>query len=175
MSKRSRILLTLSGTLAVVALVLACGPALARYMETWSEDQSFQAKPLEPLQINQSFEQQDGGYVIKFTAGSAAERCRVFLAASQGVTDPASLQVTLTAKDADSGSMLTVTGQPEPIAEGTVMYDNFGAGTVFRFYDEQGREVPADLRITAGKLTVVGLEDAAEVTSLLRLFVEKDP
>lgn len=175
MNKRNRILLMASGVLAVAALVLTCGPALARYMETWTEDQGFQAKPLEPLKINKSIQQLDGEYVIKFTAGSAAERCRVFLAASQGVTDPANLQITLTVKDADSGNICTVIGQPEQIAEGTVMYDSFGPGTVFRFYDEQGREVPADLRIVAGKLTVMGLEDATEVTSLLRVFVEDHP
>ena len=74
MNKRNRILLMASGGLAVAAVVLTCGPALARYMETWTEDQGFQAKPLEPLKINKSIQQLDGEYVIKFTAGSAADR-----------------------------------------------------------------------------------------------------
>ena len=170
MSKQSRVLLMLSAVV-VLTLVLTCGPAFARYLESWAEDQGFWAKPLEPLYISQSWQQQDDAHTIRFTAGEDAGRCRVFLAATQGVTKPEQLQVTLTVRDAATQTAVTVTGTPQPIVAGSAMHGMFGPGTVFRFYDAAGQEITADLT-AAANLTVHGLENGAQATSLLRLFVE---
>ena len=170
MGKKCRVFLAL-GAVLVLTLVLTCGPAMARYLESWAEDQGFWAKPLEPLNITQSWQQQDGVHTIRFTAGETAENCRVYLAATQGVTKPEQLRVTLTVRSAATQTNVTLTGVPEPIVAGSAMDGLFGPGTVYRFYDDAGQEVVGNLT-AAANLTVHGLENGAEVTSLLRLFVE---
>lgn len=185
MAKRSQLLLRV-GMLAIIAVaVVACGSVFARYLEMFSEDQSFQAKPLDAPVLPQKWKQVDDAYVLKFGKSQEASLCRAYLAVTEGVTDVDALTVELTVPvvgeatdDQQYAPKQTVTlqAQCEAITEGSTIYNVFGAGTVYRFIDpETGEERSFDLSLGSYTLTVRGLDSAAELASLLRFFVEYVP
>ncbi len=181
MSKRSLISLIAAGVLIVTALVLGFSGTFARYLEMLTGDQAFQVKPIDALEISQQWEKIDDAYVLTFTAGEQAKNCKVYLAASEGVTNAASLQVELSmpaadATDPEVPETTVLTAVSTPITEGSAVHQLFGAGTVFRFLEtETQEELLFDLSEQTYTITVRGLESAAELTSLLRLFVELVP
>lgn len=178
MSKRNRRFLVLVCVLLAAVLVLSFGNAFGRYLEALTGDQPFQVKPANALKITQQWKQVDDAYVLTFTAGEHAGNCRVYLAVSQGVTAADLLEISLaepismeTGGVAPLPVILSATAQP--ITEGSAIYALFGSGTAFLFVDaETGKEKAFDLSRGAYTVTVRGLDSAAELTSLLRLFVE---
>jgi len=181
MSKRNRRFLALACVILTAALLLSFGNTFGRYLETLTGDQAFQVKPINALGITQRWKQVDDTYVLTFTAGEHAGNCRVYLAASQGVTAAGSLEVSLIEPiPVETGGVAplpaTLPATAQPITEGAAIYALFGSGTAFRFVDaETGEEKSFDLSRGAYTLTVRGLDSAAELTSLLRLFVEHVP
>ena len=186
MSKRSLISLIAAAVLVATAVILGCTGVFARYLEMLTGDQAFTAKPLDALEINQQWVQVDDTYVLTFTAGQQAKNCRVYLAASEGVTNAESLQVELTvsadaqtlpdAEQETPAEPQILQATPAAITEGSAIYNLFGPGTVFRFQDAETQEERTfDLSENTYTITVRGLESAAELSSLLRLFVEFVP
>lgn len=145
---------------------------------------------------------EDGSYVLTFTMTEAVEDCRVYLAVSKGVTQPDALTVTLqlppdpNAAETDGPTETTVPTDPETgetiaaepqfesltatveeIPNISALGALFGSGYVYRFLDgdtetENRSEIIFDLAAGEYVLTVSGLENAANTTSLLRLFIE---
>lgn len=199
MRKKNRWFLALACLITAIAITLAFSGTFARYLEMLTGDQAFQVKPMEPLQITQKWmwNADDNTYVITFTAGERAKNCKVYLAVSEGVTNVQSLQVEMTAPvlpeeipteeteetEATEETQETVAETlPETvtlqatgsaITEGSAIYNLFGSGTVFQFQNtETQEELVFDLSQHTYTITVRGLDSAAELTSLLRLFVE---
>lgn len=155
--------------LLIAALTLTVGVAYARYVATLSGDQGFQVKPSGTVIAQQRWQKNGDAYILTFTAGEAADACRVYLAVSEGVVEAEQLKVSLTVPEEEAAL-----ASAEPIREASSMYTHFGPGNTFRFYDgETGEELVFSLSGKTCILTVEGLESAAQLTSLLRLFVEQ--
>lgn len=172
---KNRIVWLLAAILLTAALVFSVGSAYARYREEFSGDFIFQAKPLDTLDFSQEqWQRTEDGYALTFSMLRDEPRCRVFLAASQGISAPENLTVTLTIPGEEP---VILQATAEQIPEVSALSALFGAGYVFRFLDEQtGQELTLELTAEAVyTLTVQGLESAAQQTSLLRLFVEYVP
>lgn len=190
MRKKNRWFLALACLVIATAVTLAFSGTFARYLEMLTGDQAFQVKPMDPLQITQKWmwNADDNAYVITFTAGEQAKNCKVYLAVSEGVTNAQSLQVEMTAPVLSGETPTEATEEtvaetlPETvtlqaagsaITEGSAIYNLFGSGTVFQFQNvETQEELVFDLSQYTYTITVRGLDSAAELTSLLRLFVE---
>ena len=184
MSKRSLLSLIGAGILIVAAVALGFSGAFARYLEMLTGDQAFSAKPLDALEITQQWVKVDDAYVLTFTGGEQAKNCRIYLAVSEGITNADSLQVELQLPAAEttdpeqpeSPQVQTLTAVASPIEEGSSIYNLFGSGTVFQYLDAQTQEEWVfDLSQDPYVITVRGLDSAAELTSLIRLFVEFVP
>lgn len=172
----------------LTAAMLAVGVAYGRYRTDITGDLIFQAKPWDGIAFSaQQWSQKEGDAVLTFSMAEDVTQCRVFLAMSEGVTDPASVEVTLTipldSYEDEEGKTVTpeplvLTAAGEPITEDSSLYALFGSGYVFRFMEEVEEteaavELILDLETDKSYvLTVSGLDAAAEQTSLLRLFVE---
>lgn len=173
--------------LLAVVMLLSVGTAYGRYSASLEGEPKFQVKPLEGLRFEkQEWKTEDNAYVLTFSMEESQEGCRIYLAASEGVTKPETLTVTLTLPPEetqqtqallDSGEeqtpeQVTLTAIPEEIPGISALGALFGSGYVYRFLDEQGQEIIFDLTTGEYILTVSGLDTAASTTSLLRLFVE---
>lgn len=171
MRNKKRLLL-LAAFLLLVSAALAVGTAYARYREVLTGDPVFQVNPMNQLTIaDYQWQQTEDAHTLTFAMEKASSGCRVFLAVSEGVQDPQSLTVTLTLPG-DTPVVLQAT--PTEIPEGTPMYKQFGPGCLLRFIDPAtGEEAELNLTTQPHTLTVEGLGEAAEQTSLLRLFVER--
>lgn len=172
----------------LTAAMLAVGVAYGRYRTDITGDLIFQAKPWDGIAFSaQQWSQKEGDAVLTFSMAEDVTQCRVFLAMSEGVTDPTSVKVTLTipldSYEDEEGKTVTpeplvLTAAGEPITEDSSLYALFGSGYVFRFMEEVEEteaavELILDLETDKSYvLTVSGLDAAAEQTSLLRLFVE---
>lgn len=171
MESKKRTPLLFSILLVGIAVLFPLGMVYARYQASFADAFAFQAKPARALSLaQQQWQQTDDAHILTFSLQYAAEDCRVYLAATQGVTVPEALSINLTLPG-DTPQTLTATASP--IAEGSALYTLFGAGHVFRFIDDEtGKDTVLDLTTEPCTLTVQGLESAAQVTSLLRLFIE---
>ena len=156
---------------AFAAVMLFAVTAYARYMDQTGAGLSFQVKGLPELEMaTQTWEKVgENTYTLIFTMENDADSCVLFLAVSQGVSVPEQIQVYLSL---ENDQILRATGtQIQPNSD---LANVFGEGYVFRFLDaETGEECILDLE--AGReyaLNVVGLDSAAEQTSLLRVFIE---
>lgn len=169
------------GALALAAALLV-GITYARYREELVGDQAFQVKPAQQLSFasQQWQEDEDGNWTLTFSLEQSVENCRAYLAVSEGITQPETLQITLTLPGEQTGELtrepVTLTATGQAITPGSSLYSVFGAGFVFRFYgaeEQAGEEMTLDLeKDESYTLTVSGLSAAAEQTSLLRLFVD---
>lgn len=196
MKNNRRITWLLTVIVLTAALVLSVGTAYARYKSELSGDLAFQVKPMEQLsfQTQQWTQGEDGSHILTFSMAESGEKCRMYLAVSEGITAPESLAVTLTLPPEETETLpeegleaqteteeqetpnapIVLTATMQQITEGSSLYALFGSGYVFRFFHEEtGEEIflnlIADFSYT---LTVSGLQSAAAQTSLLRLFVE---
>lgn len=152
-----------------LVLMLTAGVAYARYVAVLNGDQGFQVKPSGTLIDQHRWQKNGDTYVLTFTAGDAADACRVYLAVSEGVRGADQLRVSLMVPEKEAA-----VASISPILESSSMYTHFGPGNTFHFYDEEtGEELVLALSGKTCTLTVEGLESAAELTSLLRLFVEQ--
>ena len=165
------------GALTVAAALLV-GITYARYREELVGDQSFQPKPAQQVAFasRQWQADEEGNWVLTFSVENAVENCRVYLAVSEGVTQPENLQITLTVPGELTQDPVTLTATGQEITPGSALYSVFGTGYVFRFY-EAGDQAAGEMTLDLKKdetytLTVSGLSSAAEQTSLLRLFVD---
>lgn len=180
MMKRNRLWKVTLGAL-IAAVLLSVGSAYARYHEELVGDQSFQVKPAEQMAFasEQWQTDEDGNRVLTFSMANTVENGRVYLAVSQGVTAPETLQVALTlpVEDGTEAEAVTLRAKGQKITPETSLYSVFGPGYVFRFYDtaeqQDSVEKALDLKREAVyTLTVSGLASATEQASLLRLFVD---
>lgn len=186
MRNKKILFVSLAAVLLAVSAFLAFSPAFARYRAELIEDLTFQAKPPQKLSFAESqWTIEEDICSLTFSMEQDVERCRIFLAVSEGVTDPESLQVSL---NAPGEVYFTVEGTCEQIPEVSDLEKVFGPGYVYYFYvtpeetDESAEaEEPEDpeewiFSAQAGEtftLSVIGLESAAEATTLMRLFVER--
>lgn len=158
-----------------IALMLCClllvGVAYARYQAQLQNTIQFQTGQLQMLALaKQEWTQSEDMYQLTFSVGEAAENCRIYLAASDGVTAPEKMQVILTFPEGES-----LQATAEPIYDNSILASLFGTGYAFRFLDAGGNEITFDLTTADYSLTVAGMDGAAEQASLLRLFVEQVP
>lgn len=161
--KRKRLLWITAIALMVLAVTVSAGVAYARYMDRVNKDFSLTVKPQPELALASQVWTQDGDdYVLEFQMAAAAENCRVFLAVSEGVTAPETLQVSLKMPDGST----TIFAVGTEILEISSLYNTFGGGYVFHFPDV------LDLTTAPYTLRVEGLTSAAQEASLLRLFIE---
>lgn len=192
MRNKKLIVLLLAAVLLVASVGLMFTPAAARYRAELLGDLIFQAKPLEKLSFSASdWVVTEAGCTLTFSMTQDVEKCRVYLAISEGVVAAESLQVLLTVP---GETPMVLEGTCEPIPEVSDLAKRFGQGHVYYFYVEpevpegtdeteatQATEDPeepeewvfspkADETFT---LTVTGLDSAAQATTLMRLFVEK--
>lgn len=199
MGNKKRISLAI--ILLAATLLLSVGRVYARYQKDIVENLNFQVRPMESLSLsNQTWtEGEDGSYVLTFTMTEDVADCRVYLAVSKGVTQPDALTVTLQLPpDPDAVQTEESAVETDPVTGETIVaevpFDGllataeeipnisalsalFGSGYVYRFLDgdaedENREEIIFDLVAGEYVLTVSGLEDAANTTSLLRLFIE---
>lgn len=171
--RKRRLSHLLTVLLLITALLLSVGVAYARYREELSGDIGFQAKPLEPVAFTEETWRRTGDSVyLDFSVGQTNSKCRIYLAFSEGFTVMDHVSVSLLLPGEESEQIAAI-GEPIPTASG--VYGLFGAGYVFRFLDTQtGQELPLELQPDAVyTLMINGLEDAAEQTGLVRLFVER--
>ena len=182
MKNKSQVTWLLAIVLLLSTAALAIGVAYGRYRTDITGDLIFQAKPWDGISFStQQWSQVEEDAVLTFSMAEDVTQCRVFLAMSEGVTDAASVTVTLTIPqdpyEDENGEMvspepLILTAVGEPITQESSLYALFGSGYSFRFLDEDA-EMILDLESDKSYvLTVSGLDAAAEQTSLLRLFVE---
>lgn len=174
MRRLDRYVMVLTVLFLAAALVLSLGTAYARYMEQVNGDQGFVARPLETPQLSQqSWQQVDDAYVLSFSMGETAQTYRIFLAVSEGVTQPEQLEVTLSLPGEEENT-ITLQAVPEQIQDASALHALFGTGFAYRFLDaETAEELLFELSNETYTLTVKGLDGAAEYASLVRLFVEK--
>lgn len=173
--KQKRIVLLLTALVLVAAAVaVAVSPAMARYREEITGDMIFQARPVEPLAfaVEQWTANDDGSYTLTFSLNQDVNGCHIYLAVSEGVSNPEALTVTLTVPD-HASQLLEGTCEAIPVPSN--LNNIFGPGHVFRFYTEfNGEEFPfVAEKYQQFTLTVTGLKSAADANSLLRLFVEQ--
>ena len=167
-----RLIYWLTAFLLLVALVLSVSVAYARYREELIGDFGIQAKPLEPVSFTkETWTRTEDSLELAFSVGQVESGFRIYLAMSEGFTDMEKVSVSLAIPN-EAMTQLPATGEKIQPASG--IYHLFGDGHVFRFLDVQtGQELFVELQPDVTYvLTISGLEDAAEHTGLVRLFVE---
>lgn len=189
MRNKKIIVLLLVAILLMASAALMFTPATARYRAELLEDLIFRAKPLDKLCFSASnWVVVEAGGTLTFSMIKDVEKCRVYLAVSEGIAAPENLQVFLMLPG-ETSVVLEATCRPIP--EASELGRRFGLGYVYYFYIEsefpEGTGLPeategseereewvfspkANERFT---LMVIGLESAAQEVSLMRLFVEK--
>lgn len=159
----------------VVLVIVYAGVAYARYLETLVFNQEFVAKPLEQVAFGSSqWQVNDRESVLEFTMSEELEACRIYIAVSQGVSNPEALEISLSKPgETEDNTYIAV---PEPIDKRTSLYKIFGEGYVFRFYDaETGEEIEWEFNPhDTYTISLSQLDDATEYPSLIRVFVEEN-
>lgn len=171
---RSAVKRNIASIFVLVLMVVYAGVAYARYQETLVFDQGFVAKPLEQVAFGScQWQVNDRESVLEFTMSEDLEDCKIYIAVSQGVSNPEALEISLS-RPGETGDNIYV-AIPEPIDKGTSLCNTFGEGYVFRFYDvETGDEIEWEFNShETYSLYVSQLDDATEYPSLIRVFVEE--
>ena len=169
MVSRKHLLVACALSLLLVLAAVGSGVTYARYRDAVQQDMTFSVKTLTEhgafhLTSTNGWQSTENGTALTFSLtfeGTAAQipPARLRLTATEALSP--GVQVTLTVGDN------TYTATPQPIAEGSALYTQMGAGYEFCFTDENGErswQTGATIR-----LTVTGSSDAA----LLRLTVEE--
>lgn len=193
MGNKKRVFMLLAAVLLLTATaVLAFSPAMARYRAEITGDWIFQAKPPEKLNFAASnWTATSNTCTLTFSMDKDVEKCRVYLAVSEGIIDAEKLQVSLQIPGEEN---VTLEGTCQQIPEVSGLAKRFGQGYVYYFYlvpeqpeDPETPTEPTDPEEPTEpeewifspkaneqfKLTVTGLGSAAEATTLMRLFVEQ--
>jgi len=172
--KKRIVMLLTAALLLTAAATLAFSPAAARYRAELTGDMIFQAKPLEKLSFaDQEWTWEADACNLTFSLDQDVDGCRVYLAVSEGITDPDNLNVYLTIP---GYSNIKLEGTCQPIPEVSELAKLFGQGYVYYFNNELEDMEEWIFSAKANEqftLTVTGLQSAAEATSLMRLFVER--
>lgn len=191
---RSRIALTTA--LLAVTLTLLVGTAWGRYRTGISGDITLQTR--QPTDVYLYGGKSETGYVqltdhwqvaaggggsrlpllVSNTGeGAPPERDATFslrLAATQGIGAGESWSLSLHVNEAD-GSISVYSGTAQAIAEDTQLYQQFGNGWVYRFYDVDGNEVeftlPGGIQSEWYGAVVCNQTDANSDPALLQLQV----
>ncbi len=188
-NKRRVFVLMAAVILLTAAVTLAVSPAMARYRAELTGDMAFQADAPDKLQFSASdWSVTANTCTLTFSMAQDVEKCKIYLAVSEGIIDPENLQVSLQLPGEEN---VKLEGTCQQIPEVSGLAKRFGKGYVYCFYVEQeDPETPpasaepeepeepeewifspkADERFT---LTVTGLRSAAEAATLMRLFVEQ--
>ena len=168
---RRKLLLTVA--ILALAATMMLGISFARYQMQISGTVNLQAANYVPLTlVTEGWQKVDNQDVLNFSIAESAQTCRIYLAASEGISAPENMQVTLTLPGKEP-QIFTAT--VEKISSQSVLGTFFGEGYVYVFLDETtGQELSFDL--TAEKeysLTITQTDGAASQPAMLRLFVEQ--
>lgn len=185
-NKRRVFVLLAAAILLTATVVVAVSPAMARYRAELMGDMIFQADAPDKLQFSaNNWSVTANTCTLTFSMAQDVEKCKIYLAVSEGVVVPETLQVSLQVPGEEP---VKLEGTCQPIPEVSGLAKRFGKGYVYCFYVEQEEPVipPASAEpeepeewIFSPKaeetftLTVTGLRSAAEAATLMRLFVEQ--
>ena len=160
--------------LLVAAVSVAVSPVAARYRSELANDIIFQGMPADPLKFDISnWSMEAGECHFTFSLDRDLEKCRIYLVISEGVTAPDSIEVALIQPD---DSLEPIKAVYKQIPEVSELTKRFGSGHFYYFCSNEETEEESVFSLKADQnftLTVTGLNEAAEMTSLVRLFVER--
>lgn len=164
----------LLGILCVVTLLLTVGATLARFRETVTDSLVFQPETPESLTLRSDSGWSTQGSVssLSFTLENTTqqpETGKIYLLASAGIQSGNDLSIVLTHGENQ------YTAVAQSIEKGSALYQSFGAGWVYRFYDSQGQELlwPMEPQSEQACQLTVESKSNRDYHSLLRLVATK--
>lgn len=168
---RRKLLLTVA--VLVLAATMMLGISYARYQMQISGTVSLQAANHEQVTLlTDGWVTVDGEDVLNFSIAESEQICRVYVMASEGISAPEDLQITLTLLG-EEPQIFSATAKI--IHSQSIFGTFFGEGYVYEFLDSSsGNELSFELTSDQlYRLTVTQTEGAASQPAMLRLFVEQ--
>lgn len=186
--------LGLAALLMLVSIVLTVGVAWGRYRTEldpftyWFVPRNAEAVYLWGGKANDTYTELPGSWTVAesesilpflVSNGISSEfsqtdvRITIQLAATEGILDGKNLTLQLAVVDGETEPVYS--SRAEQIKEGTTLYDEFGGGWLYRFYDDAGNEMSwtlegGQLSEFSGELHIAGTIDT-EYYSMLQLQV----